>query len=233
MINKEQLDFLNRQSRDDLYILLRKALSELNSIESLQEQAEAYRRKARKIQQQEVDNEIGARDFLIVSIIFFALLLMLIHQLQMSILFLILPLAILAISIFKYRKSKSLKIESGYEYAKAVQLDTEAQEKLGNTEFLPLLPKVYCYTLAAETMVEIIGNGRAKTWQELADRYEEQYYRWQLQEDSRKMLELQIRQAEIAEQTLQQTRKTADWAAIGAIGSLATAAGVGRINSKL
>jgi hypothetical protein len=49
-----------------------------------------------------------------------------------------------------------------------------------------------------------------------------------MREDSRQKLELEMHRAEIAEETLRQTRKAANWAAIGAIGSWTTAAGVWR-----
>jgi len=108
----------------------------------------------------------------------------------------------------------------------AEQSENKLREKQKRAEYIPLLPKGYCYSLAVKTMIGFIENGRADSWKELTREYEEQCHRWEMQADSKRKLELQIQQAQATEEILEQQRKTKNWAAIGAIGSVATAVGV-------
>jgi len=53
-----------------------------------------------------------------------------------------------------------------------------------------LIPPDYRYSLAIETMLRFVRNLRASTWKECADLYEEQLYRWKMEENSVENLRL-------------------------------------------
>jgi len=249
MANKEHLKWLMNQSNEELQSLLEKALPEMKSVDSLREKAESYRQNAQKVLQQSgqwrTRDWISIKLFLPLVIIFTFIMVGVVESIGIRTSFentilisigLAILLCILVCRLlikFGESQAKGIEKQSHAESLKAVPFDNEARKKLENTIYLPAIPEGYCYTLALESMLEILKRGRANTWQELADRYEEQIHRWRMEENSRKKLEEQIRQSEIAEETLQQMRKAANWAVIGAIGSWTAAAGVWRINSKL
>jgi hypothetical protein len=58
--------------------------------------------------------------------------------------------------------------------------------KLGNTkqcaDKIHVIPEPYRYSLAIETMIEYVNNGRAYTGKECMDLYEEQLHRWKMEE---------------------------------------------------
>ncbi|MDR2532745.1 MAG: hypothetical protein LBC82_07890 [Oscillospiraceae bacterium] len=59
------------------------------------------------------------------------------------------------------------------------------------TDKILLIPPQYRYSLALETMLELIQSGRADSWEKCADKYEEQYHRWVMEQNSQESLELQ------------------------------------------
>ena len=217
MVNIEHLEWLSKLSRKEFYDLLEKALAELNPIELLQKQAEESRQEACGIREKGEKDKKAVKEVRNLSMFYLIIFIITI------------PFSILIYYSYKKKLNKmeeKINQQINDVLIVANQCENKAQDKRNNVVYLPAVPKGYCYSLALETMIEIIANGRANTWQELADRYEEQYHRWTLEEMSRKKLEAQIRQAQATEETLQQARKAANWAAIGAIGSWTTAAGV-------
>ena len=259
MANIEHLEWLSKLSRQDLYGLLKKALTEWKTIESLREQAEGLRQQANNLRQQaetprsEVEKDknmstmkitVGVISLFMIFCYLFGFVITFILNKPQKLTFepmVAVPTAVLSliatILFYKRLKQNSKKFLQDFENLNrqaddklsiATKYDKNAQEKLENAIYLPAIPEGYCYSLALETMLEIMEKGRADSWKELAKEYEEQLHRWKMQEGSRQSLELQIRQAKIAEETLKQTRRAANWATIGAIGSWTTAVGVWR-----
>jgi len=85
------------------------------------------------------------------------------------------------------------------------QIDDEIAELLQEATVLHLLPVDYCSSLALEYMIDLLDKGRASTWRECADKYEEQVHRWTVEANSAEA----VRYAASA-------ARSASWAAIGA-----------------
>jgi len=85
------------------------------------------------------------------------------------------------------------------------QIDEELARLLQNTSALPCIPTDYWSTTALEYMIGLLDNGRATTWVQCADKYEEQVHRWTVEENTAEA----VRYAESAS-------RAAKWAAIGA-----------------
>jgi len=83
--------------------------------------------------------------------------------------------------------------------------DEEIAQLLQDAKVLQILPDDYCSSLALEYMIEQLDKGRATTWRECADKYEEQVHRWTLETNS----------AEAARYA-KSAASAARWAAIGA-----------------
>ncbi|MDR0874476.1 MAG: hypothetical protein LBN27_13600 [Prevotellaceae bacterium] len=238
MINTEHLNWLSNRSREELYFLLEKAHSELNEIEILQKQAEKHRQNAVVIRQKAKEENpkhagSGWKLLLLFSTFYWVVLIMgvIICGMQQIIQMIskepsmFLPLLLL-ICIIPLRKAKQkckqrkqkFEQQAKDEEARADAKENEAHEKLRNTQYLPLIYEGYCYMLALETMMEFLKKGKADTWKELIDKYDDQYHKWTLEENAAKRLAVQQRQSEIAEETLIQTRKAKNWAAVAAAG---------------
>jgi len=83
--------------------------------------------------------------------------------------------------------------------------DEEIRQLLQNATALPSIPADYCSSLALAYMIDLLDKGRATTWAECADKYEEQVHRWTLEANS----------AEAAAYA-KSAASAARWAAIGA-----------------
>jgi len=83
--------------------------------------------------------------------------------------------------------------------------DEELAQLLQGATVLQILPDDYCSSLALEYMIEQLDKGRATTWAQCADKYEEQVHRWTLEANS----------AEAARYA-KSAASAARWAAIGA-----------------
>ena len=218
MVNIEHLEWLSKLPRKELYELLERVLVELQPIESLQKQTEECKQKARELRHAikgtDMNTILGAspKEWIIFFLCTLTIVLM--------------PFAFVRLN----KKVKKLKENLNRQIDDVLSLsersENSAQEKRKKAEYMPLLPKGYCYSLAVKTMIEFIENDGVDSWKELAREYKEQCHRWEMQADSKQRLELQIQQAQATEEILEQQRKTKNWAAIAAIGSVVTAAGV-------
>jgi hypothetical protein len=85
------------------------------------------------------------------------------------------------------------------------QANTEIVQLLQNATALPYIPTDYWSTVALEYMIGLLDNGRATTWAECADKFEEQKHRWTVESYTAEA----ARYAESAS-------RAAKWAAAGA-----------------
>jgi len=104
-------------------------------------------------------------------------------------------------------RAKAPKVEAEY---KQWQIDHESwknefSDLLQGATALHVIPSKYCNELALEFMLDLVGCGRAETWTQCADKFEEQLHRWQVEENS----------AEAARYAKNASRAAA-WAAWGA-----------------
>jgi len=88
--------------------------------------------------------------------------------------------------------------------AYAQWMDEELVQLFRNAAALKEVPNDYCSSLALEYMVNLLDKGRASTWADCTDKYEEQVHRWKLETNTAEA----ARYAESA-------AKAATWAAIG------------------
>jgi len=83
------------------------------------------------------------------------------------------------------------------------------------------IPEDYVNSLALETMLRFIANGRADTWKVCVDMFEEQKHRWLLENNSAESLALQQRQLWETERTRINSEATAVFTGITAAATVA------------
>lgn len=54
-----------------------------------------------------------------------------------------------------------------------------------NEEKIKIVPKGYFYPMAIEYFIEVFGNGRAESWKNAMDLFEEQVHRWRIEDMTR------------------------------------------------
>jgi len=108
---------------------------------------------------------------------------------------------------------------------KKAKEEEEEQAKNGLKE-VKKIPPDYCDYYILTEMLQYINKGRASNWERVTDLYEEAEYRRLMLENSQLTLEEAREQTRVAMQTRKATR-------LAAFGSLVSAAGIWRINSKL
>ncbi|MDR0811983.1 MAG: hypothetical protein LBN23_06920 [Paludibacter sp.] len=242
-MNLEHLKWLQKLSLEELQTLLQKALPEIKSYENLSEQAAEYRQTARllksggnnkeELAEQKKASKLYVKNYTLSTNLVLPCLGLIIVALFLFIIAPIIALILLIVSIYLLvnldKKIKKNTLEaSNIQLNNALNCEKQAQAVLANAEGLPLLPDGYCYSTAIKEMLNIIEKGRANDWKELADKYDEQYHRWTMEENAAERLELQRQQAEAIDDILKTTRSARNWAAAGALTSLAGAAGVWR-----
>jgi len=60
-----------------------------------------------------------------------------------------------------------------------------------NIQIVEIIPSDYRYPLALSEMLRFVRNGRATSWKECADKYEEQLHRWKMEANSAENLQIQ------------------------------------------
>ena len=106
--------------------------------------------------------------------------------------------AIVASLVYHF-KNKKVKADELALYWPAVEAAGQRVDALinhhGNT--IIQVPARYRYPLALATMCDLLLSGRANSWVECADKYEEQYHRWTMEVYGREslMVQQQIHQA--------------------------------------
>ncbi|MCL1952402.1 MAG: hypothetical protein FWF60_06200 [Oscillospiraceae bacterium] len=93
--------------------------------------------------------------------------------------------------------------------AYAQWMDEELVQLFKNATALKTVPVDYYSSLALEYMVSLLDKGRAATWAECADKYEEQAHRWKLETNTAEA-------ARYAENASRAASSAAIWAMVGA-----------------
>ena len=142
----------------------------------------------------------------------------------------LLAICVFAMWLSWYRKAKSEKKTAlnnlnRYELQLSESQKKEAEAKNELNEIL-IIPLKYWDEYALTTMLQYITDFEASNWERVTDLYKESEYRRMMIENAQMSLEEARRQTEIALQTRNAAR-------MAAFGSLVSAAGILRINSKL
>ena len=85
---------------------------------------------------------------------------------------------------------------------------------------LPLIPEDYRTPLALKTMMKYLMNGQADTWKECSLRYDEQYHRWLLEQNSDEALEIQKYTAIMTEVAAENAGRAATAATVSAVSNI-------------
>ena len=150
-----------------------------------------------------------------------------VNNLTPIILFLFFISVISAIAGIVTNSAKKVSKRKIMEYENQIPfLKKKEEDAMNEFNATLLIPEEYCYEYALITMLQYIENKRASNWERVTDLYEEHLHRMTVEENTQIAAEQARIQTEIARKNLSATR----WAAAG---SIASAAGIWRINSKL
>jgi len=184
----------------DLREALNAALGEARAIEAKAEEHEKF--------STETTKGMGLFSLGFFIMLMSILLSVLLKGAEMAVPFYLIPLIpigagcfLLVLGIVRWRKSiaKRKALKQG--------LDDELTQLIQTVTVLQAFPTDYCNSVALRYMVDLLDKGRADTWRECVDKWEEQVHRWTLEANS----------AEAARYA-KSAASAASWAAIGAWG---------------
>ena len=146
-----------------------------------------------------------------------------------------------AVNIFiAIKRKKTAQSNKERHKSQLPELREKKKEALNEFDKVYDIPEDFCYEYALTKMLRYIGNYEAHSWKEVTSLYKRHIHEKTVEDNTRITAEEATKQTEIARQTREialQTQKTAlqtrNAARAGAVGSLVSAAGILRINSKL
>jgi hypothetical protein len=221
--NPEEIYDLSTISRDDLRSLLSTAKDEWKSFTNCEDDTDSCRKliAAEEKKKKDANKQRLVWVMLIVSIPIISLG----TTSMLPALVFILPLVPVVFYTTK-RKKKAIQVKIEEYKAQIPDLRKKEEEAMSKFDKVWLIPDDYCSEYAMATMIKFIDSNKAHSWKEVTALYDEHLYRMKMEENTRLAAEEAIKQTEIAKQTRNAART-------GALGSLITAGGVLRINSKL
>ena len=217
--NPEEIYDLSTISRDDLRSLLITAKDEWKSFTNCEDDTESCRKLIAAEEKKKKDADIQRLVWLILigSIPVFSF--------KLASLVIVLPL-VAVVFYTKRRKKKAIQVKIEEYELQLFDLRKKEEKAMSEFDKVWLVPDDYCSEYAMATMIKFIDSIKAHSWKEVTALYDEHLYRMKMEENTRLAAEEAIKQTEIARQTRNAART-------GALGSLITAGGVLRINSKL